>query len=341
MSHVRSYHQPMPATSADRRLQAAARRWTGDLRSAAQLREHYAIERRLAQRLREASAEERPALYAHVYDELFSSIPHHPQLRRRDSLERARQVDRELHFLLPLLAGERPMRERPMRGLPMREPAMRGLPTRGLPMRELRLLEVGAGDLALSRRLAAMVGEVHAVDVASALAGVESPAANLHIYLTDGRRLPLAESSIDLAYSNQLLEHLHPADAALHLREVHRVLAPGGRYLCVTPNALTGPWDISRMFSAEPTGLHLREYSNRQLLALLRQANFAQVQALVPAPAPRAARIVPAWVFTAPELALAGLPPPLRRLALAGPWRKPLNSVRLLARKPAPRQTPQ
>lgn len=298
----------MAAPSADRRLEAAARRWTGDPRAAVLLREHYAIERALAQRLRDASAQERSALYARVYDELFSSIPHHPQLRQRDSRERARRVDRELHFLAPLLTPE------------------------------LRLLEIGAGDLALSRRLAGMVGEVHAVDVASEITMGESPAANLHIYLTDGRDLPLPENSIGLAYSNQLLEHLHPEDATEHLREVFRVLQPGGRYLCVTPNALTGPWDISRMFSTTPTGLHLREYRNCELAELLCGAGFTDVCALVPGRV--RARQVPLWAFTIPERALLGLPPRARRVLLWGPWRKPLNSVRLLAAKPGPRRTP-
>ncbi len=299
---------PMAGTVADRRLEAAARRWTGDPRAAEQLREHYAIERELAQRLRDAPARERGALYARVYDELFASIPHHPQLRLRDSGERAGRVDRELHFLAPLLSSD------------------------------LALLEIGAGDLALSRRLAGMVREVHAVDVASEIADGESAAANLHIYLTDGRRLPLAEGSVGLAYSNQLLEHLHPDDAVEHLREVLRVLAPGGRYLCVTPNALTGPWDISRMFSTTPTGLHLREYSYGELTALLGSLGFEDVQAVVPGRS--TARQVPAWLLSTPERALQALPTWARRTLLRGPWRKPLNSVRLLAAKPAPRRTP-
>ncbi len=328
----------MAAALADRRLEAAARRWTGDTRAASQLREHYAIERALAQRLREAPARERGPLYAEVYDELFTRVPHHPQLRRRASSERSEQVDRELHFLRGLLASD------------------------------LVFLEVGAGDLALSRRLAGVVGDVHAVDVASEIAGGETPPANLHICLTDGPRLPLADGSVGLAYSNQLIEHLHPHDAVEHLREVFRVLAPGGRYLCVTPNALTGPWDISRMFSTAATGLHLHEYSNRELAGLLGGVGFVEVRAVVPArpwarqalaTCPRArqasaarprarqasaarpqAREVPVWLFTAPERALGALPPQVCRALLAGPWRKPLNSIRLLAAKPAPRRMP-
>jgi SAM-dependent methyltransferase len=298
----------MAGMAADRRLEAAARRWTGDTRAAAQLREHYAIERALAQRLREAPADKRGPLYAQVYGELFTRVPHHPQLRRRASEERSAQVDRELHFLAGLLTAD------------------------------LAVLEVGAGDLALSRRLAEMVGEVHAVDVASEIADGHAAAANLHIYLTDGPRLPLVDGSVVLAYSNQLIEHLHPHDALEHLREVFRVLAPGGRYLCVTPNALTGPWDISRMFSTSPAGLHLHEYSNRELAALLATVGFVEIRAVVPGRL--AAREVPAWFFTTPELALQPLPVRVRRLLLAGPWRKPLNSIRLLAAKPAQRRTP-
>jgi ubiquinone/menaquinone biosynthesis C-methylase UbiE len=291
------------SAAADRRLERAARRWSGDRRNAAQLREHYALERDLARRLHDASADERSALYAEVYDELFRALPHHPQLQRRASQLREQGVARELHFLVGLLQPD------------------------------MALLEIGAGDLALSRRLAPLVGEVHAVDVASEIASLQTEQANLHIYLTDGRTLPLTDGCVQLAYSNQLMEHLHPEDACAQLREVFRVLAPGGRYLCVTPNALTGPWDISRMFSRAPTGLHLREYTNRELAALLRAVGFDELHVLVPGRT--RARQLPAWVFTTPERALARLAPALRRALLVGPWRKPLNSIRLLAQKPA------
>jgi SAM-dependent methyltransferase len=285
----------------DRALERAARRWAGDVRPAGQLREHYEVERGLAARLRQATTEERSTVYAEVYDELFRRVPHHPQLQRRFSEERKRQVDRELYFLAPLLG------------------------------KEVTFLEIGAGDLALSRRVAGMVREVYAVDVAAEITDIDHTAANLHIALTDGRHLPLPEDSVALAYSNQLMEHLHPDDAAEQVRDLFRVLRPGGAYLCVTPNRLTGPWDVSRMFSSTPQGLHLREYSNCELAALLREVGFEQVHAVVPAG--RAARQVPAALFTTVERALEALPPRARRACLRGPWRKALNSVRLVARK--------
>jgi SAM-dependent methyltransferase len=266
------------------------------------LREHYTIERALAARLAGAPPAERGVLYGEVYEELFRNIPHHPQLSRRSSQERDRQVERELYFLRELLRAD------------------------------ITFLELGAGDQALARRVAPLVRGAHAVDVASAIADAAPAPTNLYVHLTDGSHLPLASASIDLVYSNQLMEHLHPDDAATQLREVFRVLRPGGAYLCVTPNRLTGPWDVSRLFSDTPDGLHLREYSNRELATLLCAAGFARIWAVVPVGS--AARRVRPSLLSAAERMLEPLPARVRRRVLREPWRKPLNSVRLLAQKP-------
>jgi hypothetical protein len=52
-------------------------------RTRAQLREHYEVERELADALRRAGPHERRSLYATLYDELFRRVPHHPQLTRK------------------------------------------------------------------------------------------------------------------------------------------------------------------------------------------------------------------------------------------------------------------
>ncbi len=52
------------------------------------------------------------------------------------------------------------------------------------------------------------------------------------------RRLPFEDSSVDYCYSEHFLEHLYPTEAESHLREVHRVLRPGGIYRIVVPAAL-------------------------------------------------------------------------------------------------------
>jgi SAM-dependent methyltransferase len=81
-----------------------------------------------------------------------------------------------------------------------------------------------------------------------------------------------------VAYSNQLMEHLHPDDAFEQLCEIYRVLAPGGIYLCLTPNSLTGPHDISRYFDSVATGFHLKEYSIRELTGLFRSVGFSRLR---------------------------------------------------------------
>ncbi len=73
--------------------------------------------------------------------------------------------------------------------------------------------------------------------------------------------LPFRDAAFQAVLALDVLEHLHTDDIEACLREVVRVLEPGGRFLMATPNALTGPWD-SRRNLADATGrlgLHLNE----------------------------------------------------------------------------------
>lgn len=58
-------------------------------------------------------------------------------------------------------------------------------------------------------------------------------------------RLPFADASFDLVSANMVVEHLD--DPVTQFREIHRVLAPGGVFVCHTPNVrgypvLAGRW---------------------------------------------------------------------------------------------------
>ena len=57
-----------------------------------------------------------------------------------------------------------------------------------------------------------------------------------HRIEADTDRLPFIDGSFDLITANMVIEHL--ADPAAALREVQRVLKPGGVFLCHTPNLL-------------------------------------------------------------------------------------------------------
>jgi hypothetical protein len=74
---------------------------------------------------------------------------------------------------------------------------------------------------------------------------------------------------------------LHPDDALQQLREILRVVSSSGLYICVTPNAVTGPHDISSYFDEAPRGLHIREYQCTEISALFLSSGFKTVSFLL------------------------------------------------------------
>jgi len=52
-------------------------------RSLEQLRNHFEVEKGLADQLRAATREERTLLFRTMYDTLFSKVPDHPRLERQ------------------------------------------------------------------------------------------------------------------------------------------------------------------------------------------------------------------------------------------------------------------
>jgi SAM-dependent methyltransferase len=270
-------------------------------RTSERLRRHYEVERELAGRLRRAPLAERKRLYAEVYDELFRRVPDHPQLTgRQDEASRKDDVQEQLRVL----------------GRHLRPGST--------------FLEVGAGDCALSFEVARRVGRVYAVDVSEEITRELSPPANFELILSDGSSIPVEPGSVDLAYSNQLIEHLHPDDAAAQLRNIHRALAPGGEYLCVTPNRWYGPSDISMHFDDEATGFHLKEYTNAELARLCREVGFSRARSVVWLK--WFGVTVPWWVPAGLEALLARLPRRLAKRLARGQLSRVLG-ITMVARK--------
>jgi hypothetical protein len=73
------------------------------------------------------------------------------------------------------------------------------------------------------------------------------------------------------------MEHLHPEDALEQLQNIYDVIAPGGKYICITPNRLSGPHDISRHFDEISSGFHLKEYTLSELYDIFIQAGFKSI----------------------------------------------------------------
>jgi SAM-dependent methyltransferase len=266
------------------------------------LRAHYEVERELADRLRAADRETRARLYAEVYDELYRRVPDHPQLRSKvDARARRAMLEDQIGVL------------------------------RGFLGPDATFMEIGAGDCALCVALAPSVRRVIAVEVSDEVSKGVPPLPNFSLVLSDGQSVPVPPESVSVAYSNQVMEHLHPDDARAQLAGIRAALAPGGVYVCITPNRIAGPHDISKYFDRIATGFHLKEYTVGELAALMREAGFSRVAAIVGARG-RFARVPASWM-SALEGLLMLLPEGLRRRAMRLPVLRNQLSIRLAAHR--------
>lgn len=144
-----------------------------------------------------------------------------------------------------------------------------------------RVLDFGCGAGYGSNMLAGHVEDVTAVDIseeAISNAAKSYSASNLHflrIEPTENRALPFPDSNFDDVISFQVIEHVEDVDS--YLREIRRVLKPGGRLLLTTPNSylrlLPGqkPWNR----------FHVREYTYGTIKhALLKEFPFVEVEGI-------------------------------------------------------------
>ena len=106
-------------------------------------------------------------------------------------------------------------------------------------------LEIGGGDCEVTLLVSRHVAKAIVIDVTDELVPPDAAVPNFEFIKTAGVTVPLPSESVSFIYSNQVMEHLHPDDARAQLRELFRVLKPGGKYLCRTPSRVTGPHDVS------------------------------------------------------------------------------------------------
>ncbi len=211
---------------------------------------HYEVERAIAKRLMTADRESRKQIYSTMYDELFEQVPDHPRLTRRADGKATETMNaRKMKLIRPFIQPNS------------------------------SVLEFGAGDCRFSFELTKIARKVYAVDIADQIGPDVQRPENFELVVYNGYDLDLPENSIDTAFSDQLIEHLHPDDTEHHFRIVYQVLKPGGVYTFRTPHRLTGPHDVSRYFSEEAEGFHLKEWTYGELAALLKGLGFRSIEA--------------------------------------------------------------
>jgi SAM-dependent methyltransferase len=105
---------------------------------------------------------------------------------------------------------------------------------------------------------------------ASALAEVRRLEPCARLVLGDATRLPFAMASLDAVVAFETIEHVPEPDAMV--REIRRVLRPGGLLILSTPNRTFGP---SERHTSNP--FHIREFTPAELKSLLRES-FVRVE---------------------------------------------------------------
>ena len=146
------------------------------------------------------------------------------------------------------------------------------------------IYEIGSGKAAMIGFLAGLGHRCTATEITrerGAKHAVEHE--NLRWTLTDGVHLGEFEppASFDFVLSDNVIEHLHPDDLMKHLADARGILRPGGQYIFAVPHRWYGPWNISKVFKYEiATGMHLKEYTHRELRNAALEAGFRRVAAV-------------------------------------------------------------
>ena len=218
-------------------------------RSFDQVYNHYLVEKELAEKLRLSSQNERTQIYLSMYDTLFRRVPDHPRITRSGNRELTDFANNSKLSLTRRYIGS-----------------------------HSTVLEFAPGDCKFAMLLCQYARFVYAVDISDQRNVLERDPENFQLIIYDGYQLEVPENSIDVIFSDQLIEHFHPDDSSLHFQLTWRLLAPGGIYIFRTPHAFSGPHDISKFFSDTPEGFHLKEWTYGELTSLLQTLGFRKIR---------------------------------------------------------------
>ncbi|HEY4078894.1 MAG TPA: methyltransferase domain-containing protein [Rhizomicrobium sp.] len=135
-----------------------------------------------------------------------------------------------------------------------------------------RVLDIACGDGYGCRIVSDRAGAVLGIDINADLIaanGNENRNGNISYAVDNAFSLSLADASVTGVTAMELIEHLPVDKVDTFAREVRRVLAPGGRFICSTPQNSHGdipvvPW-------------HVKEYSAPELRTIL-ERHFSTVK---------------------------------------------------------------
>jgi ubiquinone/menaquinone biosynthesis C-methylase UbiE len=219
-----------------------------DGRTYEQIKNHYLVEKHIAEKLRNAAREERKTFYSTMYDKLFSEVPDHPRMTKRNSEQATLESIRRKWCIVKEHIDK-----------------------------TATLVEFGPGDGRFAMSAAKHVNQVYGVDISDQIDPTCDPPDNFRLIVYDGYQFDeIEDNTVDVVFSDYLIEHLHPDDTKSHFHLVYRILKKGGIYIFRTPHAFTGPHDISQYFSCIPKGFHLKEWTCTELALLLKDISYSE-----------------------------------------------------------------
>jgi SAM-dependent methyltransferase len=152
------------------------------------------------------------------------------------------------------------------------EANLRFLEATGALTPDAEILEIGTGTGGMLHALLQRGFRVRGVEInPSLIAESRTWFGDLPVQPVSGVTLPFPDASFDLVLSFDVFEHIADSDA--HLREVSRVLRPGGRYLVQTPSKWpntvfeTIRWKSFTRWRADHCALHTPAQLRRRLEA--------------------------------------------------------------------------
>jgi ubiquinone/menaquinone biosynthesis C-methylase UbiE len=149
-------------------------------------------------------------------------------------------------------------------------------------LRTAPVLEVGCGDGSFTTNLAEQFSSVTGIDIsASQIADNKARLPHITFRQHDvSQRFPFPDGSFEVVWCSEVLEHLF--DPAFALREMHRILRPGGRLLVTVPyhgrfkNVLIALFNWDEHFV--PSTSHIRFYTKRSLGRIVSAAGLDSIR---------------------------------------------------------------
>lgn len=215
-------------------------------RTLTQLRNHFEVEKELAAQLRASTRAQRKEMYARLYAELFERVPDHSRLLQREDAAKSLKRNQNKASLL-----------------------------NGLLHKDVVFAEIAPGDCKFSFYVADKVKKVYGIDISDQSNQDEARPDNFEMQVFDGYSIDMSANSVDVLFSDQLIEHIHPDDVDIHFEIAKKILKPGGVYFFRIPHRLSGPHDISRYFSDKAEGFHLNEPLFTEIAAIVKRLGFS------------------------------------------------------------------